>query len=63
MKVLLSTSKIAGSVLVGPMHSETGVELYKKAVADAQAAGGKIQYGGKVHKSLLLKTIVAPVNN
>jgi len=33
--------------LVGPMHSQQGVELFKKAVADAQAQGGKVEFGGK----------------
>lgn len=36
-------------VLYGPLHSEQGVELYKQALLDAQAQGGKIEYGGKVY--------------
>jgi len=35
-------------MLYGPMHSKQGIEGYKKALADATAAGGKIEYGGKV---------------
>lgn len=35
-------------VLYGPMHSQQGVEMYKNAVADAVAQGGKIECGGKV---------------
>nr|KAG5705947.1 hypothetical protein BaRGS_010837 [Batillaria attramentaria] len=31
----------------GPLHSPQGVELFKAAVADAVAQGGKIEYGGK----------------
>ncbi|XP_076443394.1 alpha-aminoadipic semialdehyde dehydrogenase-like [Babylonia areolata] len=31
----------------GPLHSPQGVELFKQAVADAVAQGGKIEYGGK----------------
>ncbi|KAF0300566.1 Alpha-aminoadipic semialdehyde dehydrogenase [Amphibalanus amphitrite] len=34
--------------LYGPMHSQQGVEAYKKAVAEAVEQGGKIEYGGKV---------------
>ncbi|XP_064607704.1 alpha-aminoadipic semialdehyde dehydrogenase-like [Liolophura sinensis] len=34
--------------LYGPMHSKQGVELYKKAVADAKAQGGTVEYGGQV---------------
>ena len=32
----------------GPLHSPQGVELFKQAVADAIAQGGKIECGGKV---------------
>lgn len=35
-------------VIYGPMHSQSGVDLYKKTVADAVNAGGKIEVGGKV---------------
>ncbi|XP_041369169.1 alpha-aminoadipic semialdehyde dehydrogenase-like [Gigantopelta aegis] len=35
-------------ILYGPMHSQQGIDLYKKGIADATAAGGKIEYGGKV---------------
>ena len=41
---------IAEGILYGPMHSQQGVDLYKKAIADATAAGGKIAYGGKVRE-------------
>ncbi|QQP36683.1 Aldehyde dehydrogenase 7 family_ member A1like, partial [Caligus rogercresseyi] len=34
--------------LYGPLHSKNGIEAYKKTIADAVAAGGKIEYGGKV---------------
>ncbi|XP_076333158.1 aldehyde dehydrogenase 7 family member A1 isoform X2 [Tachypleus tridentatus] len=34
--------------LYGPMHSKQGVEMYMKAVEDAQKQGGKIEYGGKI---------------
>ena len=30
------------------MHSQQGIDLYKKAVKDAVAQGGKIECGGKV---------------
>ncbi|XP_033114924.1 alpha-aminoadipic semialdehyde dehydrogenase-like [Anneissia japonica] len=33
--------------LYGPMHSQAGVDMYEKAVNDAQAQGGNIEYGGK----------------
>ncbi|CAH1254137.1 alpha-aminoadipic semialdehyde dehydrogenase-like [Branchiostoma lanceolatum] len=35
-------------VLYGPMHSQQGVDLYNKAIEDAKAQGGKVEYGGKV---------------
>ena len=38
----------ADGVNYGPLHSPQGVELFKQAVADAVAQGGKIEYGGKV---------------
>jgi aldehyde dehydrogenase family 7 protein A1 len=34
--------------LYGPMHTKVGVELYKKAIADAVKMGGKVEFGGKV---------------
>ncbi|CAH1254138.1 ALDH7A1 [Branchiostoma lanceolatum] len=34
-------------VLYGPMHSQQGVDLYNKAIEDAKAQGGKVEYGGK----------------
>ena len=40
-------------VLYGPMHSQQGVELYKQAIKDAQAQGGKVEFGGKVSQHLL----------
>lgn len=35
-------------VIYGPMHSQSGVELYEKTVEDAVKAGGNIEVGGKV---------------
>jgi aldehyde dehydrogenase family 7 member A1 len=35
-------------VLYGPMHSQTGIEQFKKAVDQAVKLGGKIEFGGKV---------------
>ena len=35
-------------VLYGPMHSKQGVEMYKQAIQDAIAQGGKVEVGGKV---------------
>lgn len=35
-------------VLYGPMHSQQGIDGYLSAVKDAQAQGGKIEFGGKV---------------
>ena len=43
----------AAGTLYGPMHTKVGVEAYQKAVADAQAQGGKVEYGGKVLNSPL----------
>ena len=40
-------------VLYGPMHSQDGVALYKKALEDAVAQGGTIECGGKVSEHLL----------
>ncbi|CAB4058213.1 ALDH7A1 [Lepeophtheirus salmonis] len=34
--------------LYGPLHSKNGIEAYKKTIQDAVAAGGKIEFGGKV---------------
>lgn len=34
--------------LYGPMHSQVGVEGYKKTVEEAVALGGKIEFGGNV---------------
>ncbi|CAH3188474.1 unnamed protein product [Porites evermanni] len=34
--------------LYGPVHSEMAIDIYKKAVDDAQKQGGRIAYGGKV---------------
>ena len=39
---------IADGVLYGPMHSKEGVEMYKAAVKEAVAKGGKIEFGGNV---------------
>ncbi|XP_014774152.1 alpha-aminoadipic semialdehyde dehydrogenase [Octopus bimaculoides] len=38
---------LESGILYGPMHSQQGVDLYLKAVTDAVAQGGKIEYGGK----------------
>lgn len=35
-------------VLYGPMHSQIGVDGFKKAVEQAVKLGGKIEFGGKV---------------
>ena len=34
--------------LYGPMHSQAGIDLYKQALEEAKAQGGKIECGGKV---------------
>jgi len=34
--------------LYGPMHSQVGIEGYKKTIAEAVSLGGKIEFGGKV---------------
>jgi len=34
--------------LYGPMHTKQGVELYKKALSEVTAQGGKVVFGGKV---------------
>ncbi|KAK3097064.1 hypothetical protein FSP39_006048 [Pinctada imbricata] len=34
--------------LYGPMHSQQGVDLYKKALEEVKAQGGKIECGGNV---------------
>ena len=39
---------VADGVLYGPMHSKEGVEMYKAAVKEAVAKGGKIEFGGNV---------------
>ena len=39
---------IADGVLYGPMHSKEGVEMYKAAVKEAVAKGGKVEFGGNV---------------
>jgi len=36
------------NTIYGPMHSRSGVELFKQTVADAVAAGGKVEVGGEV---------------
>lgn len=35
------------------MHSKQGVELYQKAVADAKAQGGTVEYGGQVGRVII----------
>ncbi|GAB1606209.1 alpha-aminoadipic semialdehyde dehydrogenase-like [Argonauta hians] len=42
---------LESGILYGPMHSQQGVDLFLKAVSDAEAQGGKIEYGGKQIKS------------
>ncbi|KAI0216241.1 Alpha-aminoadipic semialdehyde dehydrogenase [Lamellibrachia satsuma] len=39
---------LEAGVLYGPMHSQEGVTIYKKALEDAVAQGGTIECGGKV---------------
>lgn len=39
---------LEADTLYGPVHSEMAVDIYKKAVGDAQKQGGKIVHGGKV---------------
>ena len=34
--------------LYGPMHSQVGVDGYKKTIEEAKALGGKIEFGGNV---------------
>ena len=34
--------------LYGPMHSQVGVDGYKKTLEEAVKLGGKIEFGGKV---------------
>ncbi|CAG0920048.1 unnamed protein product [Notodromas monacha] len=36
------------NTLIGPMHTPTGVQMFKDAVEAALKAGGKVEYGGKV---------------
>lgn len=35
-------------VLVGPMHSKQGVELFARTIDEVQKNGGKIEFGGKL---------------
>lgn len=35
-------------VLYGPMHSQLGIDQFKKAVEQAVKLGGKVEFGGKV---------------
>ena len=35
-------------VLVGPMHTKDSVEMYKNAIQEAIAQGGKVEIGNKV---------------
>ncbi|XP_058963307.1 alpha-aminoadipic semialdehyde dehydrogenase-like isoform X1 [Pocillopora verrucosa] len=39
---------LEADTLYGPVHSEMAVDIYKRAVDDAQKQGGNIVYGGKV---------------
>jgi len=41
-------SPLDETTMYGPMHNEKGVQLYLKTVKEAEALGGKIEYGGKV---------------
>ena len=45
--------------LYGPIHSQLGIEGYKKALSDAQAQGGKIEIGGKVCTFTCVKMYIA----
>ena len=40
--------------LYGPMHSQAGIDLYKQALEEAKAQGGKIECGGKVSWGLAI---------
>jgi aldehyde dehydrogenase family 7 member A1 len=43
-------------VLYGPMHSQVGVEQFKKAIETAVKHGGKVEFGGKVSNLLISNT-------
>ena len=53
----LCVSPLIDGVLYGPMHSKVGVEAFKQAVKDAQASGGKVEFGGKVCISRLFSYV------
>ncbi|KAK2723469.1 alpha-aminoadipic semialdehyde dehydrogenase-like [Artemia franciscana] len=36
------------TTLIGPLHSKLSFEGYLKAIEDAKAAGGKVEFGGKI---------------
>ncbi|KAL7078145.1 hypothetical protein ACQ4LE_002548 [Meloidogyne hapla] len=40
------------NTLVGPLHTKTSVDVYKSAIAEAIANGGKIECGGKILEEL-----------
>jgi len=35
-------------VIYGPIHSQSSVDIYRKALQEAQELGGKVEFGGKV---------------
>ena len=48
LRITVCVNVCTEGVNYGPLHSPQGVELFKQAVADAVAQGGKIECGGKV---------------
>uniref|UniRef100_A0A1I8BQB8 Aldehyde dehydrogenase domain-containing protein n=1 Tax=Meloidogyne hapla TaxID=6305 RepID=A0A1I8BQB8_MELHA len=44
--------KLNQNTLVGPLHTKTSVDVYKSAIAEAIANGGKIECGGKILEEL-----------
>lgn len=55
------------NTLIGPMHSEQGVMLYKAAIAEAIVQGGKVEFGGKVlgdrKGNYVIPTIITGLNH
>ncbi|KAJ1351207.1 putative aldehyde dehydrogenase 7 member A1 [Parelaphostrongylus tenuis] len=52
---------LESSTIIGPLHNEAAVLKYKAAIDEATAAGGKVEYGGKVLQregNFVLPTIV-----
>jgi aldehyde dehydrogenase family 7 protein A1 len=35
-------------ILVGPLHTKSAVDAYKRTIEEAQAQGGRVVYGNKV---------------